>query len=489
MTKARDLADLLDASGNIIAQGTIDGRDIASDGSKLDSIEHGATGDQTHSEIRALIVAGVDTNVFTDADHSKLDGIEAGATADQTAAEIKTSYESNANTNEFSDAEQSKLAGIEAGATADQTKADIDALNVDADTLDGQHGSYYTSYADTAVANIVDSAPGTLDTLNELAAALGDDPNFATTTATNIASKVSKSGDTLTGTLTFAAGQTFDGRDVSADGAKLDGIEASADVTDTANVGAALTGFTTGSDAISTDLIPVYDVSSGVWEKHTIANAALQGPTGATGATGAAGATGATGATGPQGPQGPQGSTGSQGPQGPQGPQGATGSTGATGATGPQGPTGATGPAGSGPPGSVIYHAGSSAPSGYVKANGASLSTSTYSSLFSAIGYTFGGSGGSFNVPDLRGEFLRGWDDGRGVDSGRSFGSYQADQMESHAHTFRGGGNYSGGFTYGYVQANGGAFPFTITTDYTGATSNSSENRPRNRALLACIKY
>jgi hypothetical protein len=90
MTKARDLADLLDASGNIIAQGTIDGRDVASDGSKLDSIEHGATGDQTHSEIRALIVAGVDTNVFTDADHSKLDGIEAGATADQTAAEIKT---------------------------------------------------------------------------------------------------------------------------------------------------------------------------------------------------------------------------------------------------------------------------------------------------------------------------------------------------------------------------------------------------------------
>ena len=222
MTKARDLADLLDASGNLKEkQGrTVGGRDLKNDGDKLDGVEAGATADQTHSEIRALIVAGVDTNVFTDADHSKLDGIEAGATADQTAAEIKTAYESNANTNEFSDAEQSKLAGIETGATADQTKADIDALNVDADTLDGQHGSYYTSYADTAVANIVDSAPGTLDTLNELAAALGDDPNFATTTATNIGTKANKTitvsaGSGLTGGGDLTANRTISHADTS----------------------------------------------------------------------------------------------------------------------------------------------------------------------------------------------------------------------------------------------------------------------------------
>lgn len=74
-----------------------------------------------------------------------------------------------------------KLDGIETGATADQTKADIDALNIDADTLDGQQGSYYTNYADTAVSNLVDSSPAALNTLNELANALGDDPNFATT--------------------------------------------------------------------------------------------------------------------------------------------------------------------------------------------------------------------------------------------------------------------------------------------------------------------
>ena len=130
-----------------------------------------------------------------------------------------------------------KLDGIEAGATADQTKADIDALNVDADTLDGQHGAYYTGYTDTAVANLVDAAPATLDTLNELAAALGDDPNFATTVTNIVATKLPLSGGAMTGAIT--TNSTFDGRNVSVDGTKLDGIEASADVTDTINVTAA----------------------------------------------------------------------------------------------------------------------------------------------------------------------------------------------------------------------------------------------------------
>lgn len=57
----------------------------------------------------------------------------------------------------------------------------------------------------TAIANLVDTAPGTLDTLNELAAALGDDPNYAATTAASIAAKLSKAGDTMTGLLTLAA--------------------------------------------------------------------------------------------------------------------------------------------------------------------------------------------------------------------------------------------------------------------------------------------
>ena len=119
-----------------------------------------------------------------------------------------------------------KLDGVETGATADQTKADIDALNVNADLLDGQHGVYYTGYTDTAVAGIVDSSPAALNTLNELAAALGDDANYATTTATSIGTKLPKSGGAMTGAIT--TNSTFDGRNVSVDGTKLDGIASGA---------------------------------------------------------------------------------------------------------------------------------------------------------------------------------------------------------------------------------------------------------------------
>jgi hypothetical protein len=100
---------------------------------------------------------------------------------------------------------------------------------LDADLLDAQHGSYYlnynnftntptiptnnnqltngagyatTSYVDTSVSNLVDSAPGTLNTLNELAAALGDDANFSTTVTNSIATKMPLAGGTFTGGIT-----------------------------------------------------------------------------------------------------------------------------------------------------------------------------------------------------------------------------------------------------------------------------------------------
>lgn len=157
------------------------------------------------------------------------------------------------------------------------------------------------------------------------------------------------------------------------------------------------------------------------------------------------------------------------------------------------------------PIGAIVWHAADSAPTGFLKANGASLSTTTYAALFAVIGYTFGGSGGSFNLPDLRGEFLRGWDDSRGVDSGRSFGSAQSDDFESHTHT---GSTASGGaHTHTHVNTGGGAQGSPGTADVFSAipatTSNAgahthtmslnstggSETRPRNVALLACIKY
>ena len=83
-----DLNGVLDVSGNIVVGGTVDGRDVASDGTKLDGIETklngieaSATADQSNAEIRAAVEAATDSNVFTDADHTKLNGVAANATA------------------------------------------------------------------------------------------------------------------------------------------------------------------------------------------------------------------------------------------------------------------------------------------------------------------------------------------------------------------------------------------------------------------------
>ena len=204
--------------------------------SKLLQLRGGTTAEHA-SFTGAVREVTVDTTKKTLVVH---DGATAGGfVVAPTDAEIRTSVEAATDSNVFTDADHSKLNAIEASATADQTKADIDALNINADLLDGQHGAYYTGYADTAVANIVDSSPAALNTLNELAAALGDDANYATTTATSIGTKLPKSGGAMTGAIT--TNSTFDGRNVSVDGTKLDGIEAGANVTDTANVVAALT--------------------------------------------------------------------------------------------------------------------------------------------------------------------------------------------------------------------------------------------------------
>ncbi len=82
-------------SQNIITSGTVDGRDVSTDGTKLDGIESGATADQTNAEIKAAYEANANTNEFSDAEQTKLANIETAATADQTAAEIKTLLQSD----------------------------------------------------------------------------------------------------------------------------------------------------------------------------------------------------------------------------------------------------------------------------------------------------------------------------------------------------------------------------------------------------------
>jgi microcystin-dependent protein len=136
-------------------------------------------------------------------------------------------------------------------------------------------------------------------------------------------------------------------------------------------------------------------------------------------------------------------------------------------------------------PGEVKWFAMTSAPSGFLKANGAAISRTTYANLFAAIGTTFGVGDGSttFNVPDLRGEFIRGWDDGRGVDTSRTFGSAQADDLKSHTHT------YIASYSDNTDKGGGGGRANTGTyTGNTGATGGT-ETRPRNIAILACIAF
>ena len=167
------------------------------------------------------------------------------------------------------------------------------------------------------------------------------------------------------------------------------------------------------------------------------------------------------------------------------------------------------------PTGSVHMMATTTVPSGYLECDGSAISRTTYSDLFSTIGTAFGAGDGSstFNIPDLRGEFVRGWDNSKGTDSGRNFGTSQSDQNAQHNHTatttitdpghkhttsvdneklFPGGGGESISF------GGAGSYPartFTMDTNTTGITAatttanqGGSEARPRNIAMMYVIK-
>ena len=88
------------------------------------------------------------------------------------------------------------------------------------------------------------------------------------------------------------------------------------------------------------------------------------------------------------------------------------------------------------PSGAVFCLAVSAVPADYLECAGAAVSRTTYAALFAVIGETYGAGNGSttFNVPDLRGEWVRGYDHGRGVDSGRGIGTYQTYQNNTHSH-------------------------------------------------------
>jgi microcystin-dependent protein len=122
------------------------------------------------------------------------------------------------------------------------------------------------------------------------------------------------------------------------------------------------------------------------------------------------------------------------------------------------------------PAGAIVAFAMIGTPAGYLKANGAAVSRTTFARLFQQIGTYYGGGDGvsTFNLPDLRGRFIRALDEGAGWDLGRTLGSLQASQNAAHAHTASSGsaGNHNHPGTTTYP---GGAHSHTGSTTANGS--------------------
>ena len=165
------------------------------------------------------------------------------------------------------------------------------------------------------------------------------------------------------------------------------------------------------------------------------------------------------------------------------------------------------------PVGAVMHYAAAITPIGWLKCNGALVSKLAYPQLFAKIGYTYGGAGNDFRLPDLRGEFLRGWDDGRGIDANRTLGSWQKSSIGIIDPSFTSiapGGYVSDNdppneqaksqnvLEAGFDLIDYSLYTRTLMTNSGGSAGyrwalnsngwSSGGHRPRNVAMMACIK-
>lgn len=133
-------------------------------------------------------------------------------------------------------------------------------------------------------------------------------------------------------------------------------------------------------------------------------------------------------------------------------------------------------------PGTTAFFGMSTVPTGWLAADGTAVSRTTYSALFAAIGTTYGSGNGTttFNLPNLGGQFVRGWISGQTVDSGRVFGSSQGAGVGTHGHPFAGA-----------VQGSGSSGNWVSNVPAVSASTDADPGdvRPKNVAMLACIKY
>lgn len=152
------------------------------------------------------------------------------------------------------------------------------------------------------------------------------------------------------------------------------------------------------------------------------------------------------------------------------------------------------------PAGTVMAWASELAPTGYLPCEGAAISRTSYANLFAAIGIQYGDGDGetTFNLPDYRGQFLRGWDHGSGLDpdaaartdrgdgtGGNAVGSKQADDFKSHRHGSKKANYSGGGSTTDPLWFDEDGVTPKVYTDYEGG----NETRPKNVNVLYIIKY
>lgn len=160
-------------------------------------------------------------------------------------------------------------------------------------------------------------------------------------------------------------------------------------------------------------------------------------------------------------------------------------------------------------PGFIQAFTTSVVPSGFLKANGAAISRTSYAALYAKIGTDYGVGDGSttFNIPDLRGEFLRGWDDGAGNDPdaaartdrgdgtvGDNVGTNQAGEYGSHYHLSGNSEDSTSQVRYGITTGLSSILGYAnAASNFTGAANTSTdggnESRPRNFNVMLCIKY
>lgn len=158
--------------------------------------------------------------------------------------------------------------------------------------------------------------------------------------------------------------------------------------------------------------------------------------------------------------------------------------------------------AGSGVPvGTILAYGDDTPPEGYLACNGNSVKNTDFPALYAVIGTNWGGDGTPyFTLPDLRGRFLRGWNNGAGVDpdaesrkdtngnpAGDVVGSYQEDAFQDHTHAYT---KNQTTIDRGSSGGQAAVLRNTVLAATTGANNNpSSETRPKNASVHYIIKY